>query len=147
MNSRIFKVRRVGSFAKSLASRQGIFFRLFRHRLGRFHSSSGFLPRAAGISLLAPSRVLKNSFFDALRAVQGWIADFNVFQLGEIVRSAGIHFRPIVVEKSQDGFFQHPARDPGLLFLYYSIPYQGEWLGVKINRQQTGGARKCCVHG
>jgi len=56
------------------------------------------------------SRVLKNSFFDALRPIQGWIANFNEFQLGEIVRSARIHFWPIVVEKSQDGFFQHPVR-------------------------------------
>jgi len=54
--------------------------------------------------------VLKNSFFDALRAIQGWIANFDELELVEIVRSARIHFWPIVVEKSQDGFFQHPAR-------------------------------------
>jgi hypothetical protein len=54
--------------------------------------------------------VLKNSFFDALRAIQGWITNFDEFQLVGIVRADRIHFWPIVVEKSQDGFFQHPAR-------------------------------------
>ncbi|MBU4228850.1 MAG: hypothetical protein KKG88_00970 [Proteobacteria bacterium] len=48
---------------------------------------------------------MKNSFFDALRAIQGWIANFDEFYLVEIVRSDRIHFWPIMVKKSQDGFF------------------------------------------
>ena len=51
------------------------------------------------------SWVLKNSFFDAPREIQGWIANFDEFYLVEIVRSDSIHFWPLVVEKSQDGFF------------------------------------------
>jgi hypothetical protein len=33
--------------------------------------------RAVGDGLGGPSRVLKNSFFYALRAIQGWIANFD----------------------------------------------------------------------
>jgi|GEM_PF-2428506 len=58
---------------------------------------------------MACSRVLKNLFFETLRAIHGWIANFDECQLVEIVRSGRINFWPIVVEKSQDGFFQHPA--------------------------------------
>jgi len=49
--------------------------------------------------------VLKNSFFNTLLAIHGWIANFDEFQLVGIVRSDRIHFWPIVVKKSQDGFF------------------------------------------
>ena len=62
------------------------------------------------LELIVLSRVLKNSFFDALRAIQGWIANFDEFYLVEIGRSDRIHFWPIMVKKSQDGFFQHPVR-------------------------------------
>lgn len=57
------------------------------------------------------SRVLKNSFFDARRAIQEWIANFDEFYLVEMARSDRIQFWPIVVEQSQEGFFQHPARN------------------------------------
>jgi len=53
--------------------------------------------------------VLGNLFFHALHAIQGWIANFDELELCENVRSGRIHFWLIVVEKSQDGFFQHPA--------------------------------------
>jgi len=75
----------------------------------------------------------KNSSFDPLGAIQGWIANFAERAPVEIVRADRIHFRPIVAAESQDGFRQHPASRTGNFHHY--IPKRGD--AQENNQGQT----------
>ena len=56
--------------------------------------------KKGGAAAAGARRLLQNLFFDSLRALHGWGANFRE-SVAEIVRTRGIHFCEFVVAKGQ----------------------------------------------